>query len=169
LDIGIKTFLKVLRNTKWIARWKTQNRHRTWIDKQTNQQTDWRITWNIQHPSRITNNHTSFEDHNNRLFKFKILNQELPTKNKLHQRKPDIYKDSKCHKCQEIETIDHILTHHNQGTKTYNKFIEIAKQQISSRATKKQQKDLKEIIQNTIPYNNKNIILISKNIIFKKL
>ena len=27
LDISTKTFLKVLRNTKWIARWKTQNRH----------------------------------------------------------------------------------------------------------------------------------------------
>src|SRR5438552_2760564 len=169
LDISTKTFLKSLHNTKWIARWKTQNRHQAWLDNLTETQIDWKTTWNLQYPSKITNFLTSPEDHNSRIFKFKLLNNELPTKSNLHQRKPDLYKNSTCFKYQQNENTDHILTQHNQATLTYNKFIETAKHQISSRAQNKQNRELNNMLSETIPLSNRNVILISKSITTKEL
>jgi len=52
---------------------------------------------------------TSFKQHRQRSFKYKIFNNELPTLAKLKQRHPDLYSSDTCLSCQlNIETQEHI-------------------------------------------------------------
>ncbi|RHZ78195.1 hypothetical protein Glove_166g168 [Diversispora epigaea] len=55
--------------------------------------TDWKISFQLIHETNITNPVTSNIDHRNRKFSIKLLNDELPTKSLLHERRPDLYTD----------------------------------------------------------------------------
>jgi hypothetical protein len=57
--------------------------------------------------------HTSFKESNRRSFRVKILHNELPTLERLTERKPRLYGDTnnKCRMCnQELETREHLFS-----------------------------------------------------------
>src|SRR5438876_11972117 len=85
----------------------------------------------------MTNSHTNETDHNIRSFKIKIWNDELPTKVKLHNRSPDLYKDNKCIKCGQAETTLHPFICTDQMKKTRNFIIQILEQNIFAKMTEK--------------------------------
>ena len=86
--------MKKLQNIKWISKWIIQNRHQEWLDRHQEKDIDWKATWSSIQPSKISASNTSFKDQLQRTKRYKITNEELPTKERLHQRRPDIYYDN---------------------------------------------------------------------------
>jgi ribonuclease HI len=150
LDIGTSGFMKYWQNSKWISTWATQRRHKAWLRTGDEKEIDWKRTWASLSPSKITSFETHQQDHNIRAFRYKLLNEELPTKDKLYKRKPDLYKDDKCPWCDQQENVEHIYREHH-AKQVRSKFLKVLKEEISSRMETKENKfnwqsQLEEII-----------------------
>jgi hypothetical protein len=168
LDTNINNFGKTLCEAKWTSKWITQNRNQNIVNNIKETEIDWQTTWENQHPSRITNPHTNREEHDIRRFSYKLLNEELPTKKQLYKRQPEIYKTDHCHKCNETEDTTHIFaTHHSK--RIYQKYIKVAREQITARTTGKHNKKINEILEEIIEENTLNIDRIVKGIVTKKM
>src|SRR5581483_7991994 len=88
----------------------------------------------------------------------------------LHKRKPDVYKTNKCIKCRKPETIDHIITAHDEGIDIYKKFIKNTVQEIVKRKEEKvNTTNLKKMIEKALPENSFNKMLIRRGILTKKI
>src|SRR6185436_14405655 len=84
--------------------WVCLDRIAKWNNKSIQRETDWKLSFQLIHGTNITNLVTTDEDHRNRKFGIKLLNNELPTKTLLHERRPDLYTDDicvSCNKCKE--------------------------------------------------------------------
>src|SRR5581483_2964766 len=110
-------------------------RHKAWLRSGDEKEIDWKRTWASLSLSKITNFNTSQQDHNNRTFRYRLLNDELPTKSKLSARRPDLYKNDKCPWCNQQENTEHVFTIHHKD-RIREKYLKILKEEISSRMEK---------------------------------
>jgi ribonuclease HI len=123
IDTSIKDFIKQRSEIKWLAQWRTQYRTYKWTNENIINSTDWKLTWSAIHGSKIVSNYTSNKDQQFRSFNIKIINEELPTMDKLHQRKPNIYINNKCVICeQQREDTLHIFLCGENIIKTQSTF-----------------------------------------------
>ena len=118
IDPSIYQFCQTIIKAKRLAQWHLLNRSRYWLDKNTITAIDWKNTFKHLHPSPIGKDNTSQNNHTLRKFAISLWNEELPTKQKLYTRSAQLYKDNKCHQCQEIETNIHTFICDNQINKT---------------------------------------------------
>jgi ribonuclease HI len=137
LEIPIKTCIKRSLLAQQIIRWRLLNRNRITISNFATNQIAWtQSIYNIQ-PTKITSYITNSEDHNFRNFRNKLWNLELPTKTKLHNRHPAIYKDDICITCKSSqETPTHPFVCGNKHKDTINKIIQVLNEEISTRANR---------------------------------
>jgi ribonuclease HI len=146
IDRPIKDFYKTVMQAKRLAQWRLLNRNLIWINKQTVDNTNWKITYICLYPSKINNGITSFEDSNQRKFNLNLWNDELPTKSKLFKRMPLIYQDNKCIKCGEIETSIHPFTCSTQIDNTRVQIYKIIIETIGPHIKKEFKNNLTHII-----------------------
>ena len=131
---------------------------------------DWTRTYKNLHPSKITQHVTSESDHNIRSFKLRLWNNELPTKDKLHNRCKTIYQDNICHKCNQIETNIHPFFCGNQALTTENTIKEILNREISARSNKPTNNEINKHLLKYTNISNQDILTeIIKGIVHKKL
>jgi ribonuclease HI/uncharacterized protein YlaI len=110
-DAPIKSTIQNISKTKWASKWRTLKRTNEWLNKEKAKEINWPLTLQTLTPSKITNPLTNKQDSSMRTFRIKTWLRELPTINKLHERKPTIYKDNKCKICSRNIDIDlHPLT-----------------------------------------------------------
>ena len=71
---------------------------------------EWNVTWTI-FDSMKGNNCTTMETSKNWSWACKLIDYNLPTLDKMHERYPDIYEESECILCgREIENMEHLST-----------------------------------------------------------
>ena len=71
---------------------------------------EWNVTWAI-FDSMKGNNCTTMEMSKNWSWACKLIDYNLPTLDKMHERYPDIYEESECILCgREIENMEHLST-----------------------------------------------------------
>ncbi|RHZ70344.1 hypothetical protein Glove_272g29 [Diversispora epigaea] len=99
IDLPIRDIIRNNIKTRHYINWTTLNRNIKWNNKFIQRETDWRSSFQLIHETNITNPVTSNIDHRNRKFGIKLLNDELPTKSLLHERRPDLYTDDTCVSC----------------------------------------------------------------------
>jgi ribonuclease HI len=133
IDTPIRQFCQTIIKAKRLAQWRLLNRSRYWLDKNTITAIDWKNTFKYLHPSPIGKDNTSQNDHTLRKFAISLWNEELPTKQKLHTRSAQLYKDNKCHQCQETETNIHPFICDNQINKTRSEIYKIIIKAISTK------------------------------------
>ncbi|RHZ50776.1 hypothetical protein Glove_492g24 [Diversispora epigaea] len=111
LDVSIKDTLQSINEHTWTQKWLNQNRIKWWITKDKARKIHWKFTAKSVHPSKITTFKSDFRESKFRQFSLKLLNDELPTMNNLHKRKPWIYQSDKCPFCNaEKEDNIHVFT-----------------------------------------------------------
>jgi ribonuclease HI len=133
VNTNINEFLREMKRNAWNSKWVTQNRNREWINTPLAKEIDWAATWKSWVPGKITSSNTSFEDHNQRKRAYRLMNSELPTMSKLHERNPEIYRDNKCINCGEKEDIYHIITNHYSNEDIYDRYIKTVTHEIVKR------------------------------------
>jgi ribonuclease HI len=133
----IKTSVKATRQTEWAL----LNRIVKWNNKNIQKETDWKHSFQSMHGSKITELITTQEDHSKRRFCLKILNDELPTKQRLHQRKPDLYNDGTCISCNTTQEDSlHVFTCNGFINTLQKNFLEkITEKVIAIKGTTKKQ------------------------------
>ena len=97
IDPSIYQFCQTIIKAKRLAQWHLLNRSRYWLDKNTITAIDWKNTFKHLHPLPIGKDNTSQNNYTLREFAISLWNKELPTKQKLHTRSAQLYKDNKCH------------------------------------------------------------------------
>jgi hypothetical protein len=71
---------------------------------------DWKETIRCRNFTKMTSGSTNSEDQKIRTFNNKLWLQELPTMTRNNERRPDIYKTSKCTRCRkEVEDNKHVF------------------------------------------------------------
>ncbi|RHZ79407.1 hypothetical protein Glove_146g13 [Diversispora epigaea] len=75
------------------------HRQMEWACLNRTKDTDWKLSFQLIHGTNLTNLITSDEDHRNRKFGIKLLNNELLTKSLLNERCPDLYTNDTCISC----------------------------------------------------------------------
>jgi len=126
-----------------ITQWRLLNRNRITISNHSAKNIDWENSVRYIQPTPITNFSTNSEDHNNRKFRNKLWNLELPTKTKLHQRNPKTYTNDRCIQCKtEAETTTHPFTCSTNQTSIRQQFKQIYNEEISARADQPCKKQL---------------------------
>jgi hypothetical protein len=146
IDQPINKFTKQMNKAKWHAKWRTQNRTNKWLNKTIAEKTDWKTSWSLAHPSKITKDITSRADHRSRIFNFKVLNDELPTKTRLFQRLPEIYMDELCPNCSNKEDSIHAIVCTDNNKLLLSTFIASLAKATSSRAAKKSTQKISEML-----------------------
>ncbi|RHZ78058.1 hypothetical protein Glove_168g161 [Diversispora epigaea] len=134
-------------NTLYLPeRWNLQKRFQRILDDKT-----WKINWittfKTLHPSKITNDYTSKEDHTKRSFAMKLFNGELPVMLQRFKHQPHIYNSPKCVLCGRYEETDiHVFDckRNNYADRTYTSMTEHYRQLIDC-LTSKIQKQTKEL------------------------
>ncbi|RHZ77265.1 hypothetical protein Glove_183g95 [Diversispora epigaea] len=91
IDTDIKEFSKREQKINWYVKWRTQYRVVKWCNPHIARETDWKLTQQILQGTKISSRFTNNEDSNDRTFRCKVLNDELPVLRNLHMRKPDLY------------------------------------------------------------------------------
>ncbi|RHZ77267.1 hypothetical protein Glove_183g17 [Diversispora epigaea] len=99
IDLPIRDIIRKNSKIEHYIKWTTLNRNIKWNNKFIQRETDWKISFQLIHETNITNPITSNIDHRNRKFSIKLLNDELPTKSLLHERRPDLYTNDTCISC----------------------------------------------------------------------
>jgi ribonuclease HI len=106
-----REFIKEIVKTSNLCKWIEQKRNRRLLGELVERQKKvaWKHFWlHLQ----IKGLHTSFKESNKRSFRVKMLHNELPTLEKLTERKPHLYghTNNKCRLCsQELETREHLF------------------------------------------------------------
>src|SRR5215204_3343051 len=124
LDVSMKNALLLISEFTWKQKWLQQNRIKWWVTKSKARKVHWKITAKTLHPSRITSFISNFKESKFRQFSLKLLNDELPTMNNLHKRKPWIYQSDTCPFCN-IEKEDNIHIFTCQAYTNINTFEEL--------------------------------------------
>ncbi|RHZ87251.1 hypothetical protein Glove_38g30 [Diversispora epigaea] len=122
-----------------------------WNNKHIQRETNWQLSFQIIHGSKITNLITSQEDHNKRKLSIKLLNDELPTKKRLHERKPLIYTDNICVSCNKSQEDSlHVFTYNRFANTLRNGFMDY----IINKVTKIKGNTKKQLITNVLKISN---------------
>jgi exonuclease III/ribonuclease HI len=106
LDLPIKNLTKTIQKKKWTSKWRCQNRTEDWLNTEKCKEINWHLTFQCIHPTKITSTHTDFNDSTNRTFRLKTFFKELPTMEKVHTRRPDLYLSKMCVICKKKEESD---------------------------------------------------------------
>jgi exonuclease III/ribonuclease HI len=106
-----REFIKQVTAMDNTYRWTRQKRNQRLLGKQVNRSEEytWKQFWSHM---RISGLHTSFKESKKRNFRIKMLHNEMPTLEKLTERKPHLYSDAnnRCRMCNlELETRDHLF------------------------------------------------------------
>ncbi|RHZ87399.1 hypothetical protein Glove_36g11 [Diversispora epigaea] len=99
IDTDIKEFSKREQKINWYVKWRTQYRVVKWCNQHITRETDWKLTQQILQGTKISSRFTNNKDSNDRTFRCKVLNNELPVLRNLHMRKPDLYSSDLCVIC----------------------------------------------------------------------
>ena len=100
---------------------------------------------------------TSKTDHRSKVFNFKVLNDELPTKSRLYQRLPETYMDESCVICGRKEDSIHAITCADNNNTLLKTFITSLAQATSSRAAKKPTQKISVIFEKVLTSENWDI------------
>ncbi|RHZ87831.1 hypothetical protein Glove_30g3 [Diversispora epigaea] len=116
IDAGIKDFIKKKSEVETVTSWFTQHRIYNWLNRNIRNETNWQLSAQIWHNTKITNTVTNSKDSSSRAFSLKLLNEELPTMSNLNLRKSEIYKEKTCPFCNKYkETNTHVFMCGDQG------------------------------------------------------
>ncbi|CAG8819463.1 22038_t:CDS:1, partial [Dentiscutata erythropus] len=111
IEKPIKKTIQEFNRTAAFYKWRMQNRTANSISKRKSHNINWHLIQKTNYLSTLYQNFNSFEDTRQRLFKLRLQNNELPTMDKLHQRRSHLYVTNKCPFCnQEKETNKHVFT-----------------------------------------------------------
>ena len=111
IEVPFRGFTKKIGTTKHTAEWRLLNRNLDSISNYKSQQISWEITWKTTSLFYRERQATSDKETRERAFNMKILNNELPTMERMFDRFPSIYKDNKCVRCTEkTESQMHVFT-----------------------------------------------------------
>ncbi|RHZ48521.1 hypothetical protein Glove_547g28 [Diversispora epigaea] len=147
VDSPIKEIIKTNNKVKHQTEWATLNRTIKWNNKHIQRS----LSFQIIHGSKITNLITSQEDHNKRKLSIKLLNNELPTKKRLHERKPLIYTDSICVSCNKLQKDNlHVFTCNGFANTLRNGFMDY----IINKVTEIKGNTKKQLITNVLKTSN---------------
>jgi ribonuclease HI len=114
IEIPVKQLCKKITESKYLAQWRLLNRTRIGLTTTQMRNIHWKATYKLLHPTKISNDTTTDQDQQVRKFNLNIWYNELPTKNKLYERKPQLYLDNKIFKCHLVEdTIHPFICPHN--------------------------------------------------------
>jgi ribonuclease HI len=148
IEVPFREFTKKLGTAKRTANWRLLNRNLNSISDYKSQQISWEITWktiSLSYRERLA---TSDKETRERAFNMKLLNNELPTLERMYDRFPSVYKDNICVRCNEF-TESHI--HVFACTKNLvdidmcrNKLIETLVDQINIVASNASGKNIRE-------------------------
>ena len=139
LELPIKQALKKINIIRHRQSWKLQKRFQKILDDEKTQKIDWITTFKTLHPSKITNDNTSKEDHIKRSFAMKLFNGELPVMLKRFKHQPHIYNNPKCILCGRYEETDiHVFEckRNNNEDSAYTPMTKHYKQLIDCLTTK---------------------------------
>jgi ribonuclease HI len=145
---------KLACQAKWSYKWKQLNRNQS-IDFSN---IDWQKSMSSLHPTPITDNTTNSEDHRNRSFNLRLKYQELPTKEKLYNRKPQIYKDPLCINCGDPENSTHPFLCKKNGFDIIKQTTFIFGKEISARINNKLDESMETIAVERAELNKTNTI-----------
>ena len=111
VDRAPREFIKEINNIENLARWTGQKRNKKIFKKQLEKPDEyaWKQFWTHLQTKGL---HTSFKESKKRNFRIKMLHDELPTLEKLTERKPNLYNETnnKCRMCNlELETREHLF------------------------------------------------------------
>jgi hypothetical protein len=170
LEKPLSEIIKTVQRAKSITQWRLLNRNRQWLDHRKTRNIDWAKTYDNLHPSKMTNHTTSEMDHSIRSFKLRLWNNELPTKNKLHNRCKTMYQNNKCHICNQEETNTHPFFCSKQAVITTSTIKDIMNQEISARSQQTENKEINKCLLKHVNISDQTILIeITKGIIYKKL
>lgn len=107
VNISPREFAKASNRIIQIFKWTCLNRFDNTKIFSKDKEKDWNLFWKVLRPKRGT----KVKWHQQTSWKVKIIHDELPTGERLHQRRPDLYeKNIKCMWCKtENEMLDHLL------------------------------------------------------------
>jgi len=107
----LRQFIKRMGKAKHSLEWRQLNRNTTTISDFKSNQICWDVTWKMTMLSDLARNITNNKDNRNRAFNVKLLNNELPTLEKLRDRFPSVYRNNYCVRCNMTkEDQVHVLT-----------------------------------------------------------
>ena len=111
IEEPLRGFTKKLCSAKHSTSWRLLNRNLIAISEYKSQRVCWESTWRttiIPTPDRL---YTSNNDTKIRAFNIKLLNNELPTLEKLKDRFPSVYSNATCVRCNSsLENQLHVFT-----------------------------------------------------------
>ncbi|RHZ79746.1 hypothetical protein Glove_141g42 [Diversispora epigaea] len=158
LELSVKQTLKKINMIRNRQRWNLQKRFQRILDDKT-WKIDWITTFKTLHPSKITNDYTSKEDHTKRSFAMKLFNGELPVILQRFKHQPHIYNSPKCVLCGRYEETDiHVFDckRNNHADRTHTPMTEHYRQLIDC-LTSKIQKQTKELDKDKIQRELKSL------------
>lgn len=104
----IRTEIRDMFERRYRAEWYTMGRNQLLMTK--HKKIDWKETIRCRNFTKMTSGSTNSEDQKIRTFNNKLWLQELPTMTRNNERRPDIYKTSKCTRCRkEVEDNKHVF------------------------------------------------------------
>ncbi|RHZ44905.1 hypothetical protein Glove_707g106 [Diversispora epigaea] len=107
----IRNFMKQMGKAKYSIKWRLLNRNMSSISEYKSKNIQWESIWRTTILSDISHNITDNKNTRKSAFNVKMLNNELPSLEKLQDRFPLVYHTNICPRCLlEEETQSHIFT-----------------------------------------------------------
>jgi ribonuclease HI len=110
IDISVREFVKEVHRKETVVEWSEQNRIQKRWAKEIREQDkySWKMFW--EQCRQGSSLQTSLKQAKERNFRIKLMNDELPTMERLTTRRPDLYKSPTCILCErEEENTEHLF------------------------------------------------------------
>jgi exonuclease III len=165
---NIRKTIKTIRQSQLTYEWTNLTRNKD-ITLQQKKDIDFKTSITNLHPSNINNTTTNPWDQSIRSFSIKLWNRELPTMDKLHLRRPDLYKTITCFACTHTEDNTHPFKCQQHSIDINRMILDTMHREITARIEKKGQRNiLQNLTENINKTNTWDTIIrggISKSII----
>ncbi|RHZ86607.1 hypothetical protein Glove_48g27 [Diversispora epigaea] len=152
IEVPLRGFVKKIGTSRHTAQWRLLNRHLDVMSNYKSQQVAWKTSWEVTSLSYKKRLSTCDKETRERAFNMKLLNRELPTRERMFERFPLVYKNNLCVRCnKETENHLHLFTCEKNLIDVEmcrDKFISLLVNQINVGATKSSCKDILSSINN---------------------